>query len=106
MLTLTESAISQVKTLLEEENEPMMLRVFIQGGGCSGFSYGFTFDTEQGEEDWLWDFDGVPVLCDVMSATYLEGAIVDYKSGLFGSAFSIENPNAKATCGCGSSFAV
>ena len=104
MITLTESAVSKIRDLLVEENNPnLLLRVFVQGGGCSGFQYGFTFD-EQCNED---DFDvpaEVPVVVDSMSMQYLQGATINYREDLMGSSFSIDNPQAQTTCGCGSSF--
>lgn len=107
MLTLTESTYSKLKELLEEENNPnLKLRVFVQGGGCSGMSYGFTFDEEQNEDDFIIENDNVKVLVDSMSMQYLNGATVDYKEDLMGAGFSINNPNAETSCGCGSSFSV
>lgn len=107
MLTLTESTYSKLKELFEEENNPnLKLRVFVQGGGCSGMSYGFTFDEEQNEDDFVINEHGVTVLVDAMSMQYLNGATVDYKEDLMGSGFSIDNPNAQTSCGCGSSFSV
>lgn len=105
MIKLTENAIDKLKDLFAEENNPSLkLRTFVQGGGCSGMSYGFTFDEEQNEDDFDFDFDGVPVVVDSMSAQYLQGATIDYKEDLMGASFSISNPNAETTCGCGSSF--
>ena len=105
MITLTENAISKLKDLFAEENNPnIKLRTFVQGGGCSGMQYGFTFDEDQNEDDFDFDFDGVPVVVDSMSAQYLQGAKIDYKEDLMGASFSIDNPNAETTCGCGSSF--
>ena len=105
MITLTENAISKLKDLFAEENNPSLkLRTFVQGGGCSGMQYGFTFDEDKNEDDFDFDFDGVPVVVDSMSAQYLQGATIDYKEDLMGASFSIDNPNAETTCGCGSSF--
>ena len=105
MITLTENAISKLKDLFSEENNPSLkLRTFVQGGGCSGMQYGFTFDEDQNEDDFDFNFDGVPVVVDSMSAQYLQGATIDYKEDLMGASFSINNPNAETTCGCGSSF--
>lgn len=105
MITLTENAISKLRDLFAEENNPSLkLRTFVQGGGCSGMQYGFTFDEDQNEDDFDFNFDGVPVLVDSMSAQYLQGATIDYKEDLMGASFSIDNPNAETTCGCGSSF--
>ena len=105
MITLTENAISKLKDLFAEENNPnLKLRTFVQGGGCSGMQYGFTFDEDQNEDDFSLEFDGVPVVVDSMSSMYLQGATIDYKEDLMGASFSIDNPNAETTCGCGSSF--
>lgn len=102
MITLTESAKSKMADLLAEENNPKLkVRAFVQGGGCSGFQYGFTFDEEQNEDD--FEIDSL-VLVDVMSMQYLTGATIDYKDEIYGSQFVIQNPNATTTCGCGSSF--
>lgn len=92
---------------MEENNPAMVLRTFVQGGGCSGFQYGFTFDEETNDEDWQIPLDDKwTLVIDAMSMQYLDGAIIDYKEDLNGSAFSIKNPNAQTTCGCGSSFSV
>lgn len=105
MITLTENAIGKLKDLFADENNPALkLRTFVQGGGCSGMQYGFTFDEDQNEDDFYFDFDGVHVVVDSMSAQYLQGATIDYKEDLMGASFSIDNPNAETTCGCGSSF--
>jgi iron-sulfur cluster insertion protein len=107
MITITESAKAKIRDILAEENNPKInLRVFVQGGGCSGFSYGFTLDEEKTDDDWDFDLDGVKVLVDVMSGQYLTGATIDYKEELMGSSFTINNPNAQTTCGCGSSFSI
>ena len=107
MLNMTPSAVSKVKELLAEENNPdLKLRIFVQGGGCSGFQYGFTFDESQTEEDFDLEFDGARLLVDSMSSQYLQGAEIDYVESLAGSQFSIKNPQATTTCGCGSSFSV
>jgi len=107
MITLTESAVAKIADILLEENNPQVkLRTFVQGGGCSGFSYGFTLDEEQNEDDFVIDRNGVVVLIDSMSMQYLQGAVIDYKEELMGSSFTINNPNAQTTCGCGSSFSV
>lgn len=107
MLSLSQTAITKVKELLQEENDPnLKLRVFVQGGGCSGFQYGFTFDNEQSEDDFVLPFDTINLLVDSMSSQYLQGAEIDYKEDAMGSAFSIQNPNATTTCGCGSSFSI
>ncbi len=100
-------AVAKIKELLAEENNPdLKLRMFVQGGGCSGFQYGFTFDESQNEDDFDLEFDGVHLLVDSMSSQYLQGAEIDYTESLSGSQFSIKNPQATTTCGCGSSFSV
>ena len=105
MITLTDSAVEKLRDLLAEENNPdLKLRTFVQGGGCSGMQYGFTFDEITNEDDWEEDHQGVKILIDSISATYLDGAQIDYKEDLMGASFSIDNPNATTTCGCGSSF--
>ncbi|MGK0498379.1 MAG: iron-sulfur cluster insertion protein [Oceanicoccus sp.] len=107
VLVLTEKAVAKVKNLVEEEvNDELKLRVFVTGGGCSGFSYGFTFDEIAAEDDTLVEKDGITALVDPMSYQYLVGAEVDYLEGLEGSRFVISNPNAETTCGCGASFSV
>ncbi|KAA0215218.1 MAG: iron-sulfur cluster insertion protein ErpA [Lautropia sp.] len=104
-LLFTESAAAKVKELIDEEGNPALkLRVFVQGGGCSGFQYGFTFDEETNEDDTVMEKDGVTLLIDAMSFQYLVGAEIDYKEDLQGAQFVIKNPNASSTCGCGSSF--
>lgn len=106
-LLFTESAANKVKELIEEEGTPdLKLRVFVSGGGCSGFQYGFTFDETTNDDDTLVERDGVTLLIDPMSLQYLAGAEIDYTEGLQGSQFVIRNPNATTTCGCGSSFSV
>ena len=106
-LKFTGSAASKVRELINEENnESLMLRVFISGGGCSGFQYGFTFDENTTEGDTIIEKGGVKLLVDPMSIQYLTGAEIDYTEGLEGAQFVIRNPNAATTCGCGSSFAV
>jgi iron-sulfur cluster insertion protein len=104
-LVFTDSAAAKVRELIEEEGNPgLKLRVFVTGGGCSGFQYGFTFDEEVNEDDTTLDKNGVTLLIDPMSYQYLVGAEIDYSEGLEGSQFVIRNPNATSTCGCGSSF--
>ena len=99
------NAVNKLKELITEEGNPnLKLRVFVQGGGCSGFQYGFTLDETQNEDDMNFEHNGVQVLVDSMSWTYLQGAKIQYKESEYGSSFSIENPNAQTTCGCGSSF--
>ena len=108
MIEITEAAKTKIVDLLAEENNPSLkLRTFVQGGGCSGFSYGFTFDEEQSEDDFEFPLNGTyKVLVDSMSMQYLQGAEIDYKEDVMGSNFSIQNPNASSKCGCGSSFGV
>ena len=104
-LQFTSAAAAKVRELVREEgNDALKLRVYIQGGGCSGFQYGFEFDEEQGEDDLAVQTDGVTLLVDPLSLQYLMGAEVDYTESLHGAQFVIRNPNAKTTCGCGSSF--
>jgi iron-sulfur cluster insertion protein len=104
-LVFTDSAANKVKQLIEEEgNAELKLRVFVTGGGCSGFQYGFTFDEVQNEDDAAMEKNGVTLLIDPMSYQYLVGAEIDYQEGLEGAQFVIKNPNAQSTCGCGSSF--
>lgn len=105
MLIFTDAAAAKVKSLIEEEaNDALKLRVFITGGGCSGFQYGFTFDETMNEGDTVVEKGGVTLLVDPMSFQYLMGAEIDYSEGLEGAHFVIRNPNATTTCGCGSSF--
>lgn len=105
MITITDQAVEKIKGIIAEENNPSLkLRVFVQGGGCSGMQYGFTLDEEQAEDDWKLDVSGVHVLVDSMSGGYLQGAVIDYQEDQYGSSFKINNPSATTTCGCGSSF--
>jgi iron-sulfur cluster assembly accessory protein len=105
VITLTPSAATKVKTLLETEGEPgLALRVAVRPGGCSGFSYEMFFDSDVAAEDQTADYDGVKVVVDPSSATLLTGATLDYKDGLQQAGFAIDNPNAQRTCGCGQSF--
>ena len=106
-LVFTDAAALKVKNLIEEEgNSELKLRVYVTGGGCSGFQYGFSFDEEAAEDDTTVEKDGVVVLIDPMSYQYLVGAQVDYTEGLEGSRFVVVNPNASTTCGCGASFSI
>lgn len=106
-IDLTPAAEERIRELLEEEaDDELCLRVFVTGGGCSGFQYGFTFDDEQAEDDTLIDRDGVRVLVDSLSYGYLVGSVIDYSEGLQGARFQVNNPSATSTCGCGSSFSV
>ena len=105
MITLTQSAQDKIKEVLLEENDPKSrLRMYVQGGGCAGFSYGFTIDDEQNEDDFEIPAGSLSVLVDSISAQYLENASIDYVEDLSGSQFKISNPQAQTTCGCGSSF--
>lgn len=107
MINITESTFEKLKELIEEEGNPnLKLRVFVQGGGCSGMNYGFTFDEEQNEDDFIISEEPIRVLVDSMSMQYLNGSTIDYSEDLMGAGFKIDNPNAETTCGCGSSFSV
>lgn len=107
MMNILPGAVTKLQELFVEENNPnIKLRVFVQGGGCSGFQYGFTFDETQGEDDFDFAAGDVRVLVDSMSMQYLQGANIDYQESLQGASFVINNPQATTTCGCGSSFAV
>ena len=106
-ITLLAPAIEKIKVLIVEEGKPdLKLRMFVQGGGCSGFQYGFTFDDVQNDDDVVIEKDGVILLVDAMSLQYLAGASVDYEDDFTGSRFVVKNPVASSTCGCGSSFSV
>ena len=106
-LTFTDAAAQKVKSLItEEENPALKLRVYITGGGCSGFQYGFTFDEKVNEGDLTVENVGVQLVIDPMSLQYLIGGTIDYTDGLEGSRFVVNNPNASSTCGCGSSFSI
>ena len=105
-ITLESSAVVKIKDLLSEENTPnLKLRIFVSGGGCSGFQYGFTFDEHQNDDDFIVNQDEVSLLVDAHSMQYLTGSVIGYKTSLMGSQFEIKNPAATSTCGCGSSFA-
>jgi len=107
MIQVTSSAINKIRDLLVEENLPKaFLRMFVQGGGCSGYQYGFTFDETLNDDDFVVEQENIKVVVDMISIQYLQEATLDYKDELFGSQFIVTNPNAKTTCGCGSSFAV
>ena len=106
MITITENVDAKVAEILRNEIQATSLRVFVQGGGCSGMSYGFALETEQNEDDFIFEQQGVKYLVDAMSMQYLQGATIDYKEDLEGSNFVIQNPNAQTSCGCGSSFSV
>ena len=106
-IQMTDAAANKVKTLItEEENPELKLRVYITGGGCSGFQYGFTFDEKINDGDTVVEKSGVAMVIDPMSLQYLVGGSVDYTEGLEGSRFTVTNPNASTTCGCGSSFSI
>jgi iron-sulfur cluster insertion protein len=106
-LVFTSAAAGRVRELMDDEDsDALKLRVFITGGGCSGFQYGFTFDEEVDDEDAQVETEGVTLLIDAMSMQYLDGAEIDYKDDFQGAQFVIRNPNAATTCGCGSSFSV
>jgi iron-sulfur cluster insertion protein len=106
-MTLDDSAVTKLKDILAEENNPRAkLRVFVQGGGCSGFQYGFTLDEEKNEDDFDFSYDNVTVLVDSMSMQYLQNAKIRWDESDMGSSFVIDNPQAQTTCGCGSSFSV
>ena len=107
MITISESAQYKIADILAEENNPnLRLRMFVQGGGCAGFNYGFMLDEEKTEDDFEIQAGSASVLVDSMSAMYIEGATVDYEETLMGSQFKILNPQAVSTCGCGSSFSI
>jgi len=107
MLAITESAQSKITDIIYDEGQPYQsLRTFVQGGGCSGFQYGFMLDSEQNEDDFVVECGPFKVLIDAMSMQYMTGATIDYKEELMGSQFVISNPSATSTCGCGSSFSV
>lgn len=106
-LDITENAVAKVQSLkAEEDNEELKLRVYVTGGGCSGFQYGFSFEDIMAEDDTAVTRDGITVLIDSLSYQYLAGSTVDYEQGLMGSRFLITNPNASTTCGCGASFSI
>jgi iron-sulfur cluster insertion protein len=111
MVNITESAINKIHELVvEEDNFDLKLRIFVQGGGCSGFQYGFVFEEQVGEDDFVWHKEAhgkqLGFLVDSLSFQYLSGATIDYEESLNGAQFMIKNPNASTTCGCGSSFSV
>jgi len=106
-MKLESSAVDKLRELVAEEGNPnLMLRVFVQGGGCSGMSYGFTFDEVQNEDDFDFAYDEIKVVVDSMSMQYLQEATINYKEDLMGASFVIDNPQAQTTCGCGSSFSI
>jgi iron-sulfur cluster insertion protein len=106
-MKLQTGAVEKLRELVAEEGNPnLMLRVFVQGGGCSGMSYGFTFDEVKNEDDFDFGYDEIRVVVDSMSMQYLQGATINYKEDLMGASFVIDNPQAQTTCGCGSSFSI
>lgn len=106
-IQISASAVAKIQSLVEEEgNSELKLRVYVTGGGCSGFQYGFSFDEELEDDDTKIEKEGITVVVDPMSYPYLVGSVVDYQEGLQGSRFTVENPNASSTCGCGSSFSI
>ena len=106
-LKISSDAVTRVRQLLASKDNPdVMLRVYIQGGGCSGFQYGFQFDEDAQEDDISIEQDGIKILVDMLSLQYLGGAEIDYKDDIMGSRFLVNNPNASTTCGCGSSFSI
>ncbi|GAA6168114.1 iron-sulfur cluster insertion protein ErpA [Sessilibacter corallicola] len=107
ILNVTANAVTKVRELIEDEgNEALKFRVYVTGGGCSGFQYGFTFDDATNDEDAIVEVDGISVVVDSLSYPFLTGATVDYEQGLAGSRFIVSNPNASSTCGCGASFTI
>ena len=106
MITITQNASNKVAELIKEEENVSGLRIFVQGGGCSGMQYGFAFEEKFEEDDFIVDQDNVKFVVDAMSMQYLSGATIDYKEDFEGSSFVIQNPNAETSCGCGSSFSV
>ena len=105
-LTLTQSAADRITELAKDEPTPVMLRILLQGGGCHGFQYSFNFDTQQNDDDHMFERDGAKIIIDEASLDVLDGSELDYKQDLIGSAFVLNNPNATSSCGCGSSFSV
>lgn len=106
-IDITESAVKRLSTLLkDEEDKNTKLRIYITGGGCNGFQYGFTFDSNKSDDDLIIEKKGVSIVVDPMSMQYLIGSVLDFTEGLEGSRFVVKNPNAKTTCGCGSSFGI
>jgi iron-sulfur cluster insertion protein len=105
LVTIEQTAVTKIKSLLADEDaKDLKLRIFVSGGGCSGFQYGFTFDENQNEDDFIVEESGVILLVDAMSMQYLSGSVIGYKTSLMGEQFEIKNPNATSKCGCGSSF--
>jgi iron-sulfur cluster insertion protein len=106
MITITPAAAKKIKTIIDAEDSSYKLRVFVEGGGCTGFKYGFSIEEQPAEDDFTFEKDGVGVVIDSVSMQYMSEAEIDYTESMMGSNFTIRNPNVTATCGCGSSFAV
>jgi iron-sulfur cluster insertion protein len=106
MITITPAAANKIKTIIDAEDSSLKLRVFVEGGGCTGFKYGFSMEDHPAEDDFTFKKDGVEVVIDSVSMQYMTEAEIDYTESMMGSNFTIRNPNVTATCGCGSSFAV
>jgi iron-sulfur cluster insertion protein len=107
MITISDSAAKKIRSIIDEEDSSLKLRVFVQGGGCSGFQYGFSLEElPPADDDFTFDKDGIGVVIDSMSMQYMNEAEIDYKEDLMGASFTIKNPNVTATCGCGSSFTI
>jgi len=106
MLIISDAAAKRIKSVIDEEDSDLKLRIFVQGGGCTGFQYGFSLEEKVEDDDFEFEKDGIKVVVDSMSMQYLNEAEIDYEETMMGSQFKIKNPNVTATCGCGSSFAV
>ena len=106
MLIISDAAAKRIKSVIDEEDSSLKLRIFVQGGGCTGFQYGFSLEEKVEDDDFEFEKDGIKVVVDSMSMQYLNDAEIDYEETMMGSQFKIKNPNVTATCGCGSSFAV
>lgn len=106
MFHITDAAAKKIKSVIEEENPDLKLRVFVQGGGCTGFQYGFSLEEKAEEDDHVFEHAGIQVVIDSISMNYVNDAEIDYEESMMGSQFKIKNPNVTSTCGCGSSFAV
>ena len=106
MFIISDAAAKRIKSVIDEEDSSLKLRIFVQGGGCTGFQYGFSLEEKVEDDDFEFEKDGIKVVVDSMSMQYLNDAEIDYEETMMGSQFKIKNPNVTATCGCGSSFAV
>lgn len=106
MLIISDAAAKRIKSVIDEEDSSLKLRIFVQGGGCTGFQYGFSLEEKVEDDDFEFEKDGIKVVIDSMSMQYLNDAEIDYEESMMGSQFKIKNPNVTATCGCGASFAV